>query len=245
MSEKIQKVLANYGLASRREIERWIADGRISVNGQLAKLGDRVEETDSISVDGRKVKRAQETKTRVLIYNKPEGEVVTRADPEGRRSVFDSLPPLTQSRWVAVGRLDINTSGLLLFTNNGELANALMHPSSHLHREYAVRVFGDVSTQQVKNLVTGVRLEDGMARFEDVVGGSSGGANRWFHVVVAMGRNRIVRRLWESQGLTVSRLMRVRFGPVVMPDKLHIGRYQDLDQRCIVQLQDAVSKNTE
>lgn len=245
MSEKIQKVLANYGLASRREIERWIADGRISVNGQLATLGDRVDETDSISVDGRKVKRTQETKTRVLIYNKPEGEVVTRADPEGRRSVFDSLPPLTQSRWVAVGRLDINTSGLLLFTNNGELANALMHPSSHLDREYAVRVFGDVSTQQVKNLVTGVRLEDGMARFEDVVDGGSGGANRWFHVVVAMGRNRIVRRLWESQGLTVSRLMRVRFGPVVMPDKLHVGRYQDLDQRCIVQLQDAVSKNTE
>ena len=228
MSERIQKVLANLGLGSRREIERWIQAGRVTVNGKSASLGDRISTQDKVFVDGARVKLGVEQEMRIIMYNKPEGEVVTRTDPEGRPTVFDALPPVKNARWINVGRLDINTSGLLLFTTDGELANKLMHPSSHLDREYAVRVFGDITTQKVKNLSRGVELEDGMARFEDIVDSGGRGSNRWFHVVVAQGRNRIVRRLWESQELQVSRLMRVRFGPVVLPDKLIQGKCSEL-----------------
>lgn len=216
MSEKLQKVLAAAGLASRREIERWIADGRISVNGKEAKLGLRVTHEDSIKVDGRIIELDSQKETRVILYNKPEGEICTRDDPEGRPTVFDHLPNIRGGRWICIGRLDYNTSGLLLFTNNGELAHKLMHPSAAIEREYAVRIFGPVTSETVKTLTKGVELDDGMARFEDVVHSGGQGSNQWFHVVVTEGRNRVVRRLWESQDLVVSRLKRVRFGPVIL-----------------------------
>ena len=228
MSEKIQKVLARLGVASRREIERWIQDGRIEVNHKVAQIGDRITGADKVSVDGRRVKLNEAQDLRIIMYHKPEGEVVTRHDPEGRKTVFENLPDIQSGRWINVGRLDINTSGLLLFTNDGELANQLMHPSSHVDREYAVRVYGEMTSEKVKNLVNGVRLEDGMARFEDIVDSGGSGSNRWFHVVVAQGKNRIVRRLFESQECQVSRLMRVRFGMVCLPDNLFRGRWSEL-----------------
>lgn len=236
MSEKIQKVLARLGIASRREIERWIAEGRIDVNGKVATIGDRISENDKIWVDGRRIKRSAPDETRILIYNKPEGQVVTRSDPDGRETVFEALPPLKNSRWINIGRLDINTSGLLLFTNDGDIAHQLMHPSSHIDREYAVRVFGEMTPEKVKKLAHGVRLEDGLARFEDIKASETKGANRWFHVVIAQGKNRIVRRLFESQDCKVSRLIRVRFGPVVLPDNLYGGRYTE----CSATLKDAL-----
>lgn len=228
MSEKIQKVLARLGIASRREIERWIKEGRIEVNQRVATIGDRITSKDKVSVDGRRVKLNVAQEVRIIMYHKPEGEVVTRDDPEGRKTVFESLPDIDHGRWINVGRLDINTSGLLLFTNDGEVANQLMHPSSHIDREYAVRVFGEMTTDKVKELVRGVQLEDGVARFEDVVASGGSGANRWFHVVIAQGKNRIVRRLFESQDCKVSRLMRVRFGAIVLPDGLVRGRWKEV-----------------
>jgi len=229
MSEKIQKVLSRVGIASRRSIEAWIKDGRISVNGKLAKIGQRVTEKDRISVDGEPVfVDSEKEATRVILYHKPAGEISTRSDPEGRPTVFDALPKLFQGRWISVGRLDINTSGLLLFTNDGELANRLMHPSNGLEREYAVRVLGIVTNEILDRLVKGVRLEDGNARFEDIVVSGGKGANRWYHVVVMEGRNRLVRRLWESQGLKVSRLKRVRFGPIFLEASLRQGHWREL-----------------
>ncbi len=231
MSEKIQKVLANAGLGSRRQIEGWIQEGRITVNGTTAKIGDRINLDVAISIDGRPIKLVKSVakKTRVLIYNKPEGEICTRSDPEKRPTVFMNLPLLRNSRWIAVGRLDINTQGLLLFTNNGELANQLMHPSNEMEREYAVRVHGVVSPEMIKRLKTGVKLEDGEARFEKLTEAGGEGSNRWFHVVVKEGRNRLVRRLWESQGVEISRLMRVRFGSVLLPRGLHRGHWQEME----------------
>jgi len=226
--ERIQKVLSRHGLASRREIERWIEQGRIIVNGKPALIGQSIDANDKVLVDGHKVKLGAEQQLRVILYNKPEGQIVTRNDPEGRPTVFDSLPRLDDGRWINVGRLDINTTGLLLFTNSGDCAHRLMHPSLHLEREYAVRVFGDVTPQKVKNLVRGVDLEDGVARFEDVIAEEATGANRWFNVVVMHGRNRIVRRLWESQDLKVSRLKRVRFGDVMLPRNLRVGRWVEI-----------------
>lgn len=234
MSEKLQKVLAAAGLGSRRGMEQWIADGRIAVNGKVAKLGDRVSEDDDILVDGRKLNRFRHKKRlRVLLYNKPDGEICSRSDPVGRPTVFDRLPPLTGERWVSVGRLDLNTSGLLLFTNDGELANRLMHPGSNIDREYLVRVHGDVTEEMLRQLREGVTLEDGVASFSDIVPGESSGANRWFTVALMEGRNREVRRLWESQGLAVNRLKRVRFGPVFLPSYLHQGQWIDLEPRDI------------
>ncbi len=234
MSEKLQKVLAAAGLGSRRGMERWIADGRVMVNGQTAKLGDRVEATDDIVIDGRKLNRPRQKKRlRVLLYNKPEGEICSRSDPSGRPTVFDRLPPIAGERWVSVGRLDINTSGLLLFTNDGELANRLMHPSSNIDREYLVRVHGKVTDDMLKQLRQGVLLEDGVARFTDIVPGESSGANSWFTVALMEGRNREVRRLWESQGLAVNRLKRARFGPVFSPSWLRQGQWIDLEPRDI------------
>ncbi|MGI1900302.1 23S rRNA pseudouridine(2605) synthase RluB, partial [Vibrio campbellii] len=202
MSEKLQKVLARAGHGSRREIESLIKSGRVSVNGVVAKLGERLEDENSVvRIDGHVVsaKAQEEVICRVLAYYKPEGELCTRHDPEGRRTVFDRLPKIRGSRWISVGRLDANTSGLLLFTTDGELANRLMHPSRQVEREYLVRVFGEVTEQKVKNLVRGVELEDGMARFEDVVYAGGEGMNHTFYVAINEGRNREVRRLWESQ----------------------------------------------
>ncbi|GAA0790615.1 23S rRNA pseudouridine(2605) synthase RluB [Marinobacterium sediminicola] len=228
--EKLQKVLARSGFGSRREMERWIESGRITLNDHPATLGDRVTAEDRVCVDGKEVELtfSATAERRVLVYNKPLGEVCTRHDPEGRPTVFDNLPPLKQGRWVAIGRLDINTSGLLIFTTDGELANCMMHPSMQIDREYAVRVLGDVDEAMLERLKQGVLLDDGMARFTDVRYFDGEGANKWYHCVVMEGRNREVRRLWESQGLQVNRLKRVRFGPVFLPSDIKVGTWREL-----------------
>lgn len=238
MTEKLQKVLANGGLGSRREIEEWIKQGRVFVNGKCAQLGDRVTGKERITVDNVPVTiTVQKQACRVIIYHKPEGEVCTRHDPEGRKTVFQRLPPLKGERWVMVGRLDVNTTGLLIFTNQGELANKLMHPRAQIEREYAVRVQGEVSPEQLKQLQTGVVLEDGKARFKRVVYSGGEGSNQWYHVVLCEGRNREVRRLWESQGVRVSRLIRIRFGNLSLPRYLRRGQWKELSHREVSQLQ--------
>lgn len=230
MSEKLQKVLARAGFGSRRELEEWISAGRIKVNGKVATLGDRVGLDDKILVDGKKLAPRDGTPAAamVLLYNKPLGEICSQNDPEGRPTVFDHLPRLQHARWVAVGRLDINTTGLLLFTTDGELANKLMHPSSQLEREYAVRVMGDVTPEILQNLQRGVELDDGVASFAVVRDAGGDGANHWYHVVIMEGRNREVRRLWESQGLRVSRLKRVRYGKILIPSFVKAGKFVEL-----------------
>ncbi len=229
-SEKLQKVLARAGKGSRREIEGYIAQGRVSVNGKVAYLGDRVDGSEQIRIDGHQVKLTAQAEDicRVLMYNKPEGEMCTRKDPEGRPTVFERLPPLENGRWVAVGRLDINTSGMLLFTTDGELANRLMHPSQRVEREYAVRVFGEINEAMLQTLRTGVKLEDGPARFQKITYRGGEGRNHWFHVVLSEGRNREVRRLWESQDVQVSRLIRVRYGDLEMQRQLPLGGWKEL-----------------
>lgn len=227
MSEKLQKVLASHGLGGRRTMETWIQAGRIEVNGTLAKIGDRVEETDSIKVDGRPLGK-KEIKHRHLLYNKPAGEICSANDPDHKRTVFDNLPKLKKQRWISIGRLDLNTTGLLLFTTDGELANRLMHPSRQIEREYAIRVLGKVTDDQITHMKEGVLLEDGMARFTDIQKGRGEGANQWYYAVIMEGRNREVRRLWESQGLQVSRLKRVRYGNVFIPSKITSGRHMEL-----------------
>ncbi|MBP8237023.1 MAG: pseudouridine synthase [Pseudomonas sp.] len=232
--EKLQKVMARMGLASRREIEAWISAGRVKVNGAIASLGVRVDLHDAIAVDGKVIRReeAAESVRRVIIYNKPEGEICTRDDPEGRPTVFDRLPRPKEGRWINIGRLDINTTGLLMFTTDGELANRLMHPSFQMDREYAVRVRGEVDDEMIERLKAGVMLEDGPAKFTDIRVAPGGvGFNHWYHCVVMEGRNREVRRLWESQGLVVSRLKRVRFGPVFITSDLTMGRWREMGQR--------------
>lgn len=235
MSEKLQKVLARVGLGSRRALEDWIVAGRVSVNGKIAKLGDRIDEGDTLRVDGRIISFTVESeqRRRVVLYYKPEGEVCTRTDPEGRPTVFEHLPNLQDERWVAVGRLDINSTGLLLFTTDGDLANRLMHPSSKIDREYAVRVFGEVSPEIIKQLQDGVMLEDGPAKFDEIRDAGGEGLNSWYHVVIREGRKREVRRMWEAVGLQVSRLIRVRFGPLSLPRSLRAGRYVELDKEQI------------
>ena len=204
----------------------------MKVNGEVARLGCRVDSLDQIAVDGRPLQRDlnSEVVRRVLIYNKPEGEVCTRDDPEGRPTVFEQLPRLQHGRWVNIGRLDINTSGLLLFTTDGELANLLMHPSSEMDREYAVRVMGEVDEAMIERLREGVMLDDGPARFTDIVSSGGEGINRWYHVCLMEGRNREVRRLWESQGVRVNRLKRVRFGPVFLGPEVPVGRFREMNQ---------------
>jgi 23S rRNA pseudouridine2605 synthase len=233
--EKLQKVLARCGFGSRREMEREIAAGRVKVNDAVANLGDRVESHDRIEYLGKKVEHAgARDDLRVLLYNKPEGEICTRDDPEGRRTVFQSLPNLATGRWVQIGRLDINTSGLLLFSNDGELANKLMHPSSNIDREYLVRVRGEVTDQMLQTLIDGVELEDGFAQFTDIVespNNEDSNQHKWFYCVVMEGRNREVRRLWESQGLQVSRLKRVRFGNTFIPSHVRVGQWVELGHR--------------
>jgi len=232
MDEKIQKVLANLGYASRREIERWIEAGRVTVNGDVIGLGARVSASDKICIDSKPVQRViGEKATRILLYHKPVGEICTRSDPEGRPSVFDKLPRLRKGRWIAVGRLDINTTGLLLFTDNGELANRLMHPKYGIEREYAVRVLGEVTPEQLHALQQGIELEDGIARFVTIQDAGGTGANHWYHVSLLEGRNREVKRLWAAIGVQVSRLHRIRYGPVSLPRTVKLGQYQELDKQ--------------
>lgn len=240
-SEKLQKVLARAGLGSRRELENWIRSGRVQVNGQVAELGDRVRSTDQISVDGRAmtVLPPEAQTRRVLLYHKPEAEICSRRDPEGRPSVFERLPRLSKARWIAVGRLDFNTTGLLLFTTDGELAHALMHPSANIDREYLCRILGEVDEEMLARLRQGVMLEDGLARFSDITYTGGEGANQWYTVCVVEGRNRIVRRLWESQGVQVSRLKRVRYGSIFLPSRLKQGRFEELPAEQVVQLYQA------
>ena len=231
-SQKLQKILANNGLGSRREMERWIQEGRVSINGTKASLGDRAEVSDQIRLDGHLITRTKEqAPCRILMYNKPEGELCARVDPQGRATVFERLPKLVGERWITVGRLDINTSGLLLFTNDGELANRLMHPSHEVEREYAVRVFGEVTPKMLRMLCEGIELDDGMAKFNHihVRPGDPESHNHWFNVTLSEGRNREVRRLWESQGVQVSRLIRVRYGNLELFKRLPQGAWVELD----------------
>lgn len=229
-SVRLQKVLAEAGLGSRRTLEEWIRNGRVRVNGHLAQLGDRVHPRDRIQVDGHPLDRraSQRPRLRVLAYHKPEGEVVTRRDPEGRPTIFRRLPGIRDGRWITVGRLDLNTAGLLLVTNHGELANRLMHPSRQVERIYAVRIHGPVPPGAVAQLLAGVELDDGPARFEQVVEAGGSASNQWFHVLLREGRNREVRRLWEAVGCQVSRLKRVRFGSVVLGARPLPGQWREL-----------------
>ncbi|MBM89036.1 MAG: 23S rRNA pseudouridylate synthase B [Gammaproteobacteria bacterium] len=243
MSEKLQKVLARAGFASRRQVEKWILQGRIKVNGKIAVIGVRVSDEDRIIVDGKKLAPQKKTRLdrRVLLYNKPENEICTRSDPEGRPTVFDKLPSLKHGRWVSIGRLDINTSGLLLFTTDGEFAHKLVHPSSLIEREYAVRVMGEVTPDMVQSMYEGVIIDEYHCRFTDIQFYGGEGINQWYHVVIMEGRNREVRKLWESQGLKVSRLKRVRFGPIFIPSSVRRGEFQELSKVEIDKLTGAIS----
>ncbi|MCZ6803378.1 MAG: pseudouridine synthase [Proteobacteria bacterium] len=243
MGERIQKVLANAGHGSRREIETLIRDGKISVNGKLAVLGQRIDHKDRIAINSHSIRLhlQREKKPKVLAYYKPAGEVCTRKDEKGRDTVFMKLPRLRNSRWINIGRLDLNTTGLLLFTTDGELANKLMHPSNQIEREYAVRVFGQATKDQFRALRAGVELEDGFAKFTDIVESGGEGANHWYHVVIMEGRNREVRRLWESQDLKVTRLIRTRFGPYLLPRSKRPGQNWRLDDKEIAALMEAVN----
>lgn len=236
--ERIQKALARQGLGSRRQVEAWISEGKIQLNGEVAKLGDQVKPGDTVMFSGRKIiiKSTESKLPRVIAYHKPEGQVCSRQDPEGRPTIFENLPGLKHSRWVAVGRLDLNTSGLILLTDEGELANRLMHPSSQIEREYAVRTLGTATEEVMRKLTHGVELEDGLARFEEIVDSGGQGANHWYHVVLMEGRNREVRRMWEAVGLKVSRLMRVRFGPVILNKSQRPGKSRELTEKQVIEL---------
>ncbi len=237
-TEKIQKFLANRGFGSRREIEGWIKEGRVSIDDKIATIGDRICGSERIKVNGKPIdKRSiEKDKTKIVIYHKPVGEITSRNDPEGRPTVFRNLPKLRGGRWISIGRLDYNTSGLLVFTNDGELANKLMHPSGMLDREYAVRVLGEVENSVLATLREGVELDDGVAKFCDIVESGGDGANHWYHVVLKEGRNREVRRLWESQGITVSRLVRVRFGTIILPRDLRVGCSKFMTDREVIEI---------
>lgn len=227
--QRLHKVLAAAGIGSRREIEEWIIAGRISVNGEPADVGQRVGPGDRVRVNGKLMPlRFAPRIPRVVLYHKPEGEIVSRDDPEGRPTVFDRLPTLRKGRWIAVGRLDFNTSGLLLFVNDGDLANKLMHPRYELDREYAVRILGELDDAQKQALLAGIELEDGPAKFNTLLDAGGEGANHWYRVTLSEGRNREVRRMFEALGLTVSRLMRVRYGPVALPSRLKRGMWEDM-----------------
>ena len=241
MSERIQKLIANAGYGSRRWAERLIEQGRISINNKEAKLGDKAVIADKVTIDGRLIDlgRYSEEETKVLILNKQAGVICSNKDEEGRQSVFEYLPENT--RWVMVGRLDLNTSGLLLFTNNGDLANKLMHPSSEIDREYAVRVLGKVEEEQIKKLTNGIELEDGFAKFHRVTSGGGEGANRWYHVVVREGRKREVRRLWEALDFKVSRLIRTRFSDIRLPEKLRANQSEYLKPKQVQALLKSVN----
>lgn len=233
--ERIQKWLAARGIGSRREIEGWIRAGRLRVNGKPAELGQRISGYERLSLDGKPLRVSPERQAprQILMYHKPPGEICTRDDPEGRPTVFRHLPKLRQGRWVSVGRLDLNTAGLLLFTNDGALANRIMHPSAEIEREYWVRVAGDISEETLQALRNGIELEDGFARFDDIqplqaLHEDDHQYNRYFSVVLKEGRNREVRRLWEAVGCQVSRLKRIRIGNLWLPKELSAGRWRPL-----------------
>ena len=232
MKQRIHKVLADHGHGSRRGIEQLIKKNKVEVNGKIAKIGQLVSEKDSFKIEGKNIvlSRKGNKDIRILMYNKKVGEVSTRNDPENRPTVFDNLPRLNSERWVSVGRLDVNTSGLMLFTNKGELANKLMHPSYVIEREYVARIHGLVTEKILQKLINGVKLEDGLARFTDVQEGKKGKTNQWFAMVIMEGRTREVRRLWESQNLQVSRLKRVRYGDLFLPANLKQGSYKELSK---------------
>lgn len=238
MRERVQKILARAGLGSRRHIEEWIRSGRITVNGEIARLGDSMTDSDVVLVDGKRVYLSDSAaqKPRVIAYHKPEGKICTRSDPERRSTIFEDIPRLKKGRWVIVGRLDINSSGLILLTTDGELANRLMHPATGIEREYAVRVLGEVDKDMISRLRSGVMLEDGKASFDTIRDAGGTGANHWYHVVLREGRNREVRHLWESQGIKVSRLIRVRFGPVLLGRELRAGRWNELEDKDVMSL---------
>lgn len=242
MQERLQKILARAGLGSRRKLEDWIRDGRVEVDGKRAELGQKISGHERIFVDGKRVhlEAPEQVANEVIIYHKPVGEICSRDDPQGRKSVFDALPKPQQGRWVSVGRLDINTSGLLLLTTDGELAHRLTHPSREIEREYAVRLLGNVDMPMLERLVAGVELDDGPARFLAIEESGGRGANHWFHVIIKEGRNREVRRLWESQGVTVSRLSRVRYGAIKLERSLRPGSFRALNSAEQKQLYQAV-----
>lgn len=234
---KLQKLLAQKGLGSRREMEVLIASGAVSINGETAVVGDRVGAQDLVRIGKRVIRlNLEESLPKVLLYHKPEGEIVSRDDPEGRPSVFDKLPHLRSSKWIAIGRLDFNTSGLLIFTTDGTLANRLMHPSFEMEREYAVRILGELTAEQKMQLTTGVMLADGQAAFSYLAEQGGEGINHWYRVILKEGKNREVRRMFEAVGLTVSRLMRVRFGPINLPPRIKRGQWLELDEKEIRRL---------
>ena len=231
-AERLQKLMAAAGLGSRRGLDKLIADGKVTVNGKLAEAGNSVSEGDTILFEDKRWEVvAAPVRHRTLIYNKPEGEVTTRSDPQGRPTVFDKLPQVKNGRWIAIGRLDINTTGLLLMTTDGELAHTMMHPSSNVDREYACRIRGQASPEQLLRLKEGVELEDGPAAFSDIQEAGGSGENHWYHVTILEGRNREVRRLWASQGLNISRLKRVRYGAAFLPKRLRMGQWSEISPK--------------
>ena len=228
--ERLQKILAASGVGSRRQMEEWISNGWVQVNGKTAQLGDKVSPDDQVSVKGNAIKlKWADRLPRIILYYKQEGEIVSRDDPQGRVSIFDRLPQAASSRWVAIGRLDINTSGLLILTTSGELVQRFAHPKFEVQREYAVRVLGEVSREQMQQLTQGIMLDDGLAQVERISEQGGEGANKWYNVVIKEGRNREVRRIFEHIGLTVSRLVRVGFGPIGLPNRLKRGQFYELN----------------
>ena len=248
MDEKLQKFLANRGYGSRRQIEQWISDGRVRLNNSVAKIGDRVSINDSIFLDNKKVRSRELVETHIIVYNKPEGLVSTTKDTKGRPLVFDNLPPLKRGKWISVGRLDINTSGLMLFTTNGELANRLMHPRYSIDRKYLVRVYGKVEKKNIEALKKGILIGDEYSRFKSIefkneVLKDQVRLNNWFQVTLGSGKNREVRSLWESQGFEVSRLKRISYGPVTLPSFVRPGNYTYLSEKEVAQLANLVNLN--
>ena len=248
MDEKLQKFLANRGYGSRRQVEQWISDGRVRLNNSVAKIGDRVSINDSIFLDNKKVRSRELVETHIIVYNKPEGLVSTTKDTRGRPLVFDNLPPLKRGKWISVGRLDINTSGLMLFTTNGELANRLMHPKYSIDRKYLVRVYGKVEKKNIEALKKGILIGDEYSRFKSIEFKNEFlkdqvRLNNWFQVTLGSGKNREVRSLWESQGFEVSRLKRISYGPVILPSFVRPGNYSYLSEKEVAQLANLVNLN--
>ena len=237
--EKLQKIMASAGVASRRESERWIKEGRVSVNGKVSGIGDRATSKDIIRVDGKpiRVTKAEEFERKMIAYHKPMGEISSKKDPQGRPTIFDTLPKIRNSRWLSIGRLDFNTSGLIFFTNDGNLANKLMHPSMEIVRKYAVRVRGKVTEDIINQLKRGVELDDGMAHFDSVDDAGGEGTNHWYHVTIKEGRNREVRRMWEAFDIQVSRLHRIKYGHFELPRSLKRGRWRELTAKELAQFE--------